>query len=587
MAGKATLAIDIIADASKAQVGFNQSISSVQQFSDSMRSLAIPAGVGFAAVTAGLKSSVEAASNMNETLSKINVVFGQQATAMQSWANTAATSMGLSSQAALEAASTFGNMFQQLGFAAPAAAQMSEQMVQLAGDLASFNNLDTGQVLDALQGAFRGEYDALQRMVPSISAAAVQQQALADTGKTSASALTDQEKAAATMQIVLSQTSKAQGDFKRTANGMANSQRTANAEWDNAKTTLGEKLLPAMTQALKVLTDLTNWISNHTTDVLVFATAFGTITAAVLAYNVGVQIAKTATAAWTAVQWLLDAAMDANPIGLIVIAIAALVAAIVLIATKTDWFQKLWSATWGAVRSAAEAVVNWLTGPFVGFFQTVWNDIESGVQSVENFFSTVWDGIKSAAQAVVNWFTGTFAGAFTGAWNSIKQGVDTLKTNVSNGIDAIYGLFRDLPGRITSALSKIGTSMWDGLKKSINAGIDLINRAANAFNKIPGIPNIPSIPRVQSAPLLPNRPGLAQVVPLSGMVAPTAGLLARAAAPLVNLPAVKTTVQAQAVAVPTQVRVYMGDVELTNFVQRVVTKRLNAEGNRLASGAWA
>lgn len=60
-----------------------------------------------------------------------------------------------------------------------------------------------------------------------------------------------------------------------------------------------------------------------------------------------------ATKVWAGTQWLLNAALDANPIGITVIAIAALVGVIVLIATKTDWFQKAWRASWKWIKSAA------------------------------------------------------------------------------------------------------------------------------------------------------------------------------------------------------------------------------------------
>jgi hypothetical protein len=62
----------------------------------------------------------------------------------------------------------------------------------------------------------------------------------------------------------------------------------------------------------------------------------------------------------TAAQWLWNIAMDANPLGLIVLAIAAVIAIIVLIATKTTWFQDLWKATWGWVKKAASNVWDWL-----------------------------------------------------------------------------------------------------------------------------------------------------------------------------------------------------------------------------------
>lgn len=83
-------------------------------------------------------------------------------------------------------------------------------------------------------------------------------------------------------------------------------------------------------------------------------------TTATVAHTVASGAAKVATATWTGVQWLLNAALTANPIGLVVIAIVALIAIVVLIATKTTWFQDIWRVAWGGIKSAAVAVWDWL-----------------------------------------------------------------------------------------------------------------------------------------------------------------------------------------------------------------------------------
>ena len=103
-------------------------------------------------------------------------------------------------------------------------------------------------MIDAQQAAFRGEYDSLQRFLPLMSAANIEQQALAQTGKRNASQLTAQEKAVAAFTLMFSGAGDALGDFDRTSDSAANTQRRLNAEWKNAKTELGEGLLPVMTE---------------------------------------------------------------------------------------------------------------------------------------------------------------------------------------------------------------------------------------------------------------------------------------------------------------------------------------------------
>lgn len=204
------------------------------------------AGVAFAGLAAGkfAGDAIKAASDMNETLSKSKVIFGQQAPAMEKWASGAARSAGLSKQAALDAASGFGDMFSQLGFGGGEAAKMSKGVVQLSADLGSFNNLETSDVAERMSAAFRGEYDSLQALIPNINAARVEQEALARTGKRSASELTAQEKAAATLAIVQKDGARASGDFARTSGGLANQQKILKAQLENTQASIGTKLLP-------------------------------------------------------------------------------------------------------------------------------------------------------------------------------------------------------------------------------------------------------------------------------------------------------------------------------------------------------
>lgn len=207
---------------------------------------------GLDSLASGLGGAMTAASDLNETLNKSQAIFGTQADAMAKWGDSAATSLGMSKSAALEAAASFGDMFSQLGFAGDAAAGMSRQVVQMSADLGSFNNLPTADVADRISAAFRGEYDSLQLLIPNISAARVEQQAMAMTGEASAKALTAQEKAAAVLAIVQQDGARAMGDFARTSQDAANAQKVAQAQAADLAAEIGQNLLPAWTAALKV-----------------------------------------------------------------------------------------------------------------------------------------------------------------------------------------------------------------------------------------------------------------------------------------------------------------------------------------------
>lgn len=220
------------------------------------RGLAIGAAALTGATYAAFRlaeSSIEKASDWGETLNKSNVIFGRNAAAMRRWSRTAADSFGLSSENALASASAFGDMFSQIGFTGDAAARMSKDVVQMAADFGSFNNLDTADVLDRISASLRGEFDSLQAVIPNINAARVEQEALNATGKERAEQLTAQDKALATLNILHKDGARAMGDFAATSDGLANSQKILNAEYDDAQRRLGKTLLPLQLEFTRFL----------------------------------------------------------------------------------------------------------------------------------------------------------------------------------------------------------------------------------------------------------------------------------------------------------------------------------------------
>lgn len=224
-------------------------------FSRSVKTLAAGVGALLASRQVGtfLASSVKGASDLNETVNKSSIIFGRNQAGIDKWARSSVTSLGLTRQQAIDAAAGFGDMFTQLGFTGAASAKMSKATIQMSADIGSFNNLPTADVQERIAAAFRGEYDSLQKVIPNINAARVEQVALATTGKESAKQLTAQEKAAATLAIVQKDGARATGDFARTSGGLANQQKILTARWGEAKTRLGGALLPVVTQGVTLL----------------------------------------------------------------------------------------------------------------------------------------------------------------------------------------------------------------------------------------------------------------------------------------------------------------------------------------------
>lgn len=361
-----------------------------------------------AAAAAGdfITGSIDKASDLNETLSAAGAIFGDNIGEMEKWSQSAAQTLGLSQSAALDAATGFGDMFQQLGFAGDQASGMSQDVLQMAADLGSFRNLDTGEVLDKISGAMRGEYDSLQALIPNINAARVEQEALAATGKTAASELTAQEKAAATLAIITKDGAAAMGDFARTSDSAANQQKTMTATLEEQQAQLGQQLLPAwtalqgvlITAVLPALSTTIGWLADNQ---WVFPVVAGGILAIAAAYTIW----SFATGAWTVAQIAANLAMLASPITWIIIGIVALVAGLVLLIANWDavvaWVSEVWAGFLSWFDTVMAGFVDWWNGLWAGIgdaWSTFWGETVPGI-------------VKDAWNSVLSWIEGGVNGA--------------------------------------------------------------------------------------------------------------------------------------------------------------------------------
>ncbi len=202
--------------------------------------------VGATAAIVAVKS-IKAASDQTEQLNKSIEVFTTSADDVKKWAESTATSIGISETAALAAASTYGQLFRTLGVGVKPAAELSQALVELASDLASFNNVSPERALAALQSGLVGQARPLRQLGIFLTAARVQEEALTETGKKLATQLTQQDKILARETLIFKDSAIAQGDFERTQGRLANQGRILSAQLDDIAAGIGTKLLPALT----------------------------------------------------------------------------------------------------------------------------------------------------------------------------------------------------------------------------------------------------------------------------------------------------------------------------------------------------
>ena len=229
--------------------GFKQAEKSIGALEKSTGRLASALVATFSARQFGrfAKTSVMAASRLEESMSKVGVVFGNTAAQVESFGRSSAANLGISSSAALEAAGTYGNLLQAFGVGQTQAKDMSLALVQLAADMASFNNTPIDQAITALRSGLSGETEPLKRFGVALTDARLRAEAL-NMGlvATTKEALGPAIKAQAAYSLIMKDTALAQGDFKRTSDGVANSLRIISASAENATAIIGEGLITSL-----------------------------------------------------------------------------------------------------------------------------------------------------------------------------------------------------------------------------------------------------------------------------------------------------------------------------------------------------
>lgn len=297
MAGRRIL-VEILGDDSSFRKATDSATKSGSKFGNVLQGVgqgigqAVTMGVSMAAsaVVDFAGKSVTAASDVAEAQSKVNVVFGQSAQSVTTFAETAAEKIGMSKLEALSATGTFGNLFKTMGMGEADAAKMSTSVTTLAADLGSFNNLPTADVLEKIRSGLVGESEPLRSLGINLTEAAVAQKAVNMGLATSTKTVTEAAKVQARYALIVEQSTDAQGDYARTSDGLANTTKTLQAKMDNLSASIGEKLLPVV---LGLATALDKLLSPATEDtkilkdlwVTVSDPVFGTRTIQINSFN--------------------------------------------------------------------------------------------------------------------------------------------------------------------------------------------------------------------------------------------------------------------------------------------------------------
>jgi len=214
----------------------------------SIGGLAVAAGGLFAAAGVGgfFKDAVAGAANLEQSVGAIETVFKTSAPQMLSWADGAATAVGLTKNEYAELGTLIGTQLRNGGTAMDELAPKTNNLIGLGADLSSMFGGTTSDAVSALSSALKGERDPIERYGVSLTQAAIDAKAaelgFAKVGGT----LSAEANQAATLALIMDQTSDAHGNFGREADTLSHKQQVLNAMWEDGKTRIGGALVPAI-----------------------------------------------------------------------------------------------------------------------------------------------------------------------------------------------------------------------------------------------------------------------------------------------------------------------------------------------------
>lgn len=370
-----------------------------------------------------IKTGIDYASDLAEVQNVVDVTFGSATEAINSWSKECLAAYGMNEVSAKRYAGTIGAMLKSSGLAGDAIVDMSKDMVGLAGDMASFYNLDLETAFEKIRSGISGETEPLKQLGINMSVANLEAYALSQGITTAYNEMSQAEQVMLRYNYLMSTTADAQGDFARTQDSYANQTRLLSESWLEFTGVMAEQLLP-------VLTTIVSWLNN----IVAFLTENADMVSAVLvglATTVGI-LAVAWAGAWVAANQALIVSLLSNPILWIALIIGVLVAAMY------RWIQSI-----GGVKNAWEIcklalIVGWNAVKLAFFTGVYW------VIDLVDKLKLCW---QKAGVAIANFM------------GDMKVSVLTILQNMINGaidiINKFIGVLNKIPGVSIDAIEHV------------------------------------------------------------------------------------------------------------------------------------
>jgi hypothetical protein len=252
---------------------------------------------------------------------------------------------------------------------------------------------------------------------------------------------------------------------------------------ENLQEAIGSGLLPIQERLATVLATVAGWLSEHTTVAKILIGVVGGLALGVLAVSAATSVWAAATSVAAAAQFVLDAALAANPIGLVIIGLVALGAALVVAYRHSETFRDIVNGAFTDVKTVAEEIVSFITV-----------DVPHAFKAAKDWVGKHWPEIAVLVSGPFAPLVALASDAF-GVRSALETAFGSAKTFVSGVVDDIVGFFQKLPGRIAGFASSVGTTFISSLESGLSGLGAALGRAIRApLNALIGGINAIAIP---------------------------------------------------------------------------------------------
>jgi phage-related protein len=349
-------------------------------------------------VLTGIGAAIKGASDMNETISKTEVVFGSAAKEVLKWSDTTLKSIGLAKGTALDMISTYADIGSSAGFSAEETKNMSRNLVQLTGDLASFKNKKPEEVFTALTGVYTGETESLKGLGISILEVDLAEEAHRQGIKKKLKDMTRQEKIQLRYDTVLRQSKNSVGDFVRTQDSAANQMRIFTEGIKESSAKIGVLFLPYFTKAINIVNRLLDRFRNLPGPVQKIITIIGILAAGVgpLVLGIGGLITLIGGLVGAISTIGLPVAIAIAAIAPFIAVVGGVITAIGVFTYKLGIFQKAFNF----IKNLFTAISLIIKGDFAKAFGILTNNLGMSQEGARGFMKKIIDARQAIAKFI-------------------------------------------------------------------------------------------------------------------------------------------------------------------------------------------